>query len=402
MKFEVVRRAQEFFAARYEAVTVDGVRVVFPDGWGLVRASNTQPLLVLRFEATTQARLDEIQKLVRGKVDELLREVGAVSGRCPARARGGPRRDQRARGGRGRATPARSSPRTRSRCAIASPPGWSRSSATPSPRRRAAAPVDLRAAGRIGVGVAGQCLGASGVVLNAPNLGWRDVPFGELLRGAVGVPVRIANDLSVAAWGEKRFGAAQGLDDVVLVFVGSGVGCGAHPRRAPARGRPGRRRRVRPPEGPPLPSTAALRPCGCGQRGCLEAYTSGMNVAARIREELAAGAATSLLSLAGGDPARLSAAIVEDGYAAGDAYARALWDEVVGPPRHRRREPRHAPQPGALILGGGVLLGCPAARRARAGAVRRGGVPLRDEGAHGRARLARRRRRRDRRGACCA
>ncbi len=76
-KFEVVRRAQEWFAARHEAVTVDGVRVVFPDGWGLVRASNTQPLLVLRFEATTEARLREIERLVRGKVDEILRDVGA-------------------------------------------------------------------------------------------------------------------------------------------------------------------------------------------------------------------------------------------------------------------------------------------------------------------------------------
>jgi phosphomannomutase/phosphoglucomutase len=76
-KFEVVRRAQAFFSKGYDAVTVDGVRVVFPDGWGLVRASNTQPLLVLRFEAKTKERLDEIQRLVRGKVDELLREVGA-------------------------------------------------------------------------------------------------------------------------------------------------------------------------------------------------------------------------------------------------------------------------------------------------------------------------------------
>jgi phosphomannomutase / phosphoglucomutase len=76
-KFEVVRRAQEFFQARYDAVTVDGVRVVFPDGWGLVRASNTQPLLVLRFEAKTPERLAELQALVRGKVDELLRDVGA-------------------------------------------------------------------------------------------------------------------------------------------------------------------------------------------------------------------------------------------------------------------------------------------------------------------------------------
>jgi phosphomannomutase/phosphoglucomutase len=76
-KFEVVRRAQEYFRNGYQAVTVDGVRVVFPDGWGLVRASNTQPLLVLRFEATTRARLEEIERLVRGKVDEIMREVGA-------------------------------------------------------------------------------------------------------------------------------------------------------------------------------------------------------------------------------------------------------------------------------------------------------------------------------------
>jgi phosphomannomutase/phosphoglucomutase len=76
-KFEVVRRAQEFFSKGYDAVTVDGVRVVFPDGWGLVRASNTQPLLVLRFEARTPERLAEIERLVRGKVDELMRAVGA-------------------------------------------------------------------------------------------------------------------------------------------------------------------------------------------------------------------------------------------------------------------------------------------------------------------------------------
>jgi phosphomannomutase/phosphoglucomutase len=76
-KFELVRRAQAFFASRHDAVTVDGVRVVFPDGWGLVRASNTQPLLVLRFEATTPGRLDEIRAYVQGKVEELKRELGA-------------------------------------------------------------------------------------------------------------------------------------------------------------------------------------------------------------------------------------------------------------------------------------------------------------------------------------
>jgi phosphomannomutase/phosphoglucomutase len=76
IKFEVVRRAQAFFTQGYEAITVDGVRVVFPDGWGLVRASNTQPILVLRFEATTEPRLAEIRRLVEQKVSALIAELG--------------------------------------------------------------------------------------------------------------------------------------------------------------------------------------------------------------------------------------------------------------------------------------------------------------------------------------
>jgi phosphomannomutase/phosphoglucomutase len=78
-KFEVVRRAQEWFSARYPSVTVDGVRMTFPDGWGLVRASNTQPLLVLRFEAASAGRLAEIERLVTDKVEELKRDVRAAA-----------------------------------------------------------------------------------------------------------------------------------------------------------------------------------------------------------------------------------------------------------------------------------------------------------------------------------
>jgi len=78
IKFEVVRRAQAFFTKGYEAVTVDGVRVLFPDGWGLVRASNTQPILVLRFEATTEARLAGIRKLVEDRVAAIIAELGGA------------------------------------------------------------------------------------------------------------------------------------------------------------------------------------------------------------------------------------------------------------------------------------------------------------------------------------
>jgi len=56
-KFDVVRRAAEHFAAKYPVSTLDGVRITFPQGWGLLRASNTQPVLVMRFEASTPQAL---------------------------------------------------------------------------------------------------------------------------------------------------------------------------------------------------------------------------------------------------------------------------------------------------------------------------------------------------------
>jgi phosphomannomutase/phosphoglucomutase len=67
-KFDVVRRATEILSRDYKVVDIDGARVIFDDGWGLVRASNTQPVLVMRFEAQSEQRLAEIQKIVESVV----------------------------------------------------------------------------------------------------------------------------------------------------------------------------------------------------------------------------------------------------------------------------------------------------------------------------------------------
>lgn len=77
IKFEVARRVRDRLARDHEVNDIDGVRVTFADGWGLVRASNTQPALVLRFEASSAERRDAHRAFVEGVVDEARAEVEA-------------------------------------------------------------------------------------------------------------------------------------------------------------------------------------------------------------------------------------------------------------------------------------------------------------------------------------
>ena len=70
-KFIIAERAKDYFRQHYDIIDIDGVRVQFPEGWGLIRASNTQPALVLRFEAQTAAKMREYRALVEGKLKEL-------------------------------------------------------------------------------------------------------------------------------------------------------------------------------------------------------------------------------------------------------------------------------------------------------------------------------------------
>jgi phosphomannomutase/phosphoglucomutase len=73
-KFGLVDRAVRHFSATHEVIGVDGARVLFGDGWGLIRASNTQPILVTRFEARTPERLSAI----RDEMESWLRAQGVV------------------------------------------------------------------------------------------------------------------------------------------------------------------------------------------------------------------------------------------------------------------------------------------------------------------------------------
>lgn len=78
VKFQVVAGIKRRVAGKYDFVDIDGVRLQFPDGWGLIRASNTQPALVLRFEAGTAAGVQTIQELVMGLLQEELAAQGVA------------------------------------------------------------------------------------------------------------------------------------------------------------------------------------------------------------------------------------------------------------------------------------------------------------------------------------
>jgi len=202
----------------------------------------------------------------------------------------------------------------------------------------------------VGIGMAAQMLRGTGRVSVAPNLGWHDVPFAAMLHERLGVTPALMNDLGAAAWGEACVGAARGERDVVLVFVGSGVG-GAlildgrlYTGGGGVAGEVGHMKVV--PRG---------RRCGCGELGCLEAYVSGKNLEARIRERLEGGAQSRLTKGAG-------AWDLEQAAQQGDGLAGELWEEVAELLAVALGNLCTALNPRRLILGGGVLLGCPRLR----------------------------------------
>ena len=90
----------------------------------------------------------------------------------------------------------------------------------------AEARIPLDAVRAVGIAAAGAIDIPQGVILNAPNLGWVDVPLRDLLQKALGRPVVLDNDVNGSVWGEHRLGAGRGSDDVLGVWVGTGIGGG--------------------------------------------------------------------------------------------------------------------------------------------------------------------------------
>ena len=175
----------------------------------------------------------------------------------------------------------------------------------------------------LGLGVPGLVDVASGMLLFAPNLGWRDVPLRQFLESRFDVPVYVDNEANMAAMGERYFGVARGARTVLYVSAGVGLGGGIvfdqrlMPCAAGFVGEVGHMTVI--PEGPP---------CKCGNRGCWETLVSQGAVFRRVRRALSAGADSRLLEDTHGDLDTLSIPLIVQAARAGDRVALDALEET--------------------------------------------------------------------------
>jgi glucokinase len=206
----------------------------------------------------------------------------------------------------------------------------------------------------IGVGAAGQIDRQAGVVTDAPNLGVHDFPLGSILSDHFKRPVAVGNDVEVAALGEYLYGAGRGYKNFVCVFVGTGIGSGIVQNGRMYTGLTGTAGEVG-----HMVIHAGGRICGCGGRGCLEAYASRTAITKVIMAEIHHGR-SSLLADDAQRQLRQGETIIRSGIL---ANAIQLKDELTIEAVSEAADYlgialgslMNAYNPDCIILGGGVI-----------------------------------------------
>jgi glucokinase len=218
------------------------------------------------------------------------------------------------------------------------------------------ASADSRPVG-VGVGVAGQIEAGSGVVQFAPNLEWRNIPLQSELSEAIQLPVIVENDVRVATRGEWLHGAGQGCNDLICIFVGTGIGGGiiidGHMLAGCSNTAGEIGHIVVDVNGPN---------CHCGNRGCMEALAGGWAIAQSAQEAIRSDpvAGAEIIKQAGNVLEEVSAKIVAQAAQEGDPLAMSVIDQATQALIAGATSLVNAFNPCRLILGGGVIEGMPA------------------------------------------
>ena len=200
----------------------------------------------------------------------------------------------------------------------------------------------------IGFGFPGQIDCQKGIVRLAPNIpGWVNVPIAEIMEKEFGIPTRVDNDVRTAALGELNYGAGVGCQNLVCITVGTGIGSGLVINGKLVRGASnaaGELGHIKlNMQGGPL--------CGCGDRGCLEAYASGPSIVAMAEEYIKGGKSTRYRELANPE---ITPYIVSVAAQEGDPVAKQIFKimgEYIG---MGLTSVVNLLNPEKIIIGGGV------------------------------------------------
>ncbi len=176
----------------------------------------------------------------------------------------------------------------------------------------------------IGVAAPGPLDPWKGIIMDAPNLpGWREVPLKALMEEEFGLPVVVGNDANLAALAEQRFGAGQGVADMIYITVSTGIGGGIIADTRLLLGAQGFAGEV----GHQTIEAHGPR-CNCGNVGCLEALAAGPAIARRARELIRNGAETAITELVGDDLDKITAREVNQAAQAGDPIAIGIFRQA--------------------------------------------------------------------------
>jgi glucokinase len=205
----------------------------------------------------------------------------------------------------------------------------------------------------LGLSICGNVDFNTGNCLLIPNLGWRDVPFGEMVVSAVGLPTFAATDVRQAALAEHVWGEARGVNHFCWCTVGTGYGGYLYLDGKPHDGVHG----IAGPFGHNTLDEVNGYPCGCGRRGCVETYVTGPAIARAGQAALEAGQSPLLAELSAGS--RVTTPMVFQAYRQDDPAAVDILNEVVRKISISLSGVNNLLDLELFILGGGVVQALP-------------------------------------------
>ena len=175
----------------------------------------------------------------------------------------------------------------------------------------------------VGIGVPGLVRYPEGIVHTCANLpGWRDVPLKALLQRELHLPVWVDNDVNLMTLGEWVYGAGRGVENLVCMTLGTGVGGGLILEGHLYRGSGGWAGEIG-----HMPLNQVGPPCSCGGMACLERYVGNKEILQGVRAQLRRGVKSRIPELVG-PRGELTHSIIDRACELGDPLARKIWEQV--------------------------------------------------------------------------